>query len=155
MATTATLFDEYCPGERQGQYEVRNRQVTPDIAITRDLEIEPLQAILRLGSLPHGWDRAGSPAPLHEAMDVAIHMVLVASRLGLEELSAPSVFPVPGGGVQLEWREEDRVLEIEILPDGSAQFVAGIDGDPRDEGEVPIWPPTKLASLLSWLVAGA
>ena len=67
-----------------------------------------------------------------------------------DDLPLPQVVPVPGGGVQLEWRHGRREVEIEILPDGTMEFLRVEDGEPRDEeltGVVPL-PP-----LFAWFIS--
>jgi hypothetical protein len=36
----------------------------------------------------------------------------------------PTVCPVTGGGYSLTWQRSERGLEIEILPDGTAEYLA-------------------------------
>jgi len=59
-------------------------------------------------------------------------------------VNAPDLRPVPGGGLQLEWRFSARELEIGILPDATAEFLAVfeqnrmVEGDLADAAEVPL-----------------
>ena len=148
-----TQVIEYRSAERQP--EVRRRQLDHIILVQSSWEIEPIQAALSLRSLPRGWDRAGSPPPAGATVERAIDVISSAAKLGFDDITAPHVFPVPGGGVQLEWLQGDRRLEVEVLPDGSTQFVIIKDGDPLKEGEYPLWPPTEAKILFSWLASGA
>lgn len=57
--------------------------------------------------------------------------------------------PVSGGGVQLEWGIGARSLEIEILPDGSVEYLV-VEGKDMLEGAVN--DQTMLRLLLRWLM---
>lgn len=152
LDAVTTPIVESRAAERQPQ--VRRRLFEHIIFVQSSWEIEPIQAALKLQSLPQGWDRAGSLPPGDAPVDRAIEVISSVAKLGFDDITAPHVFPVPGGGVQLEWLQGDRRLEVEVLPDGSTQFVTIKDGDPLKEGEYPLWPPTEAKSLFSWLVSG-
>jgi hypothetical protein len=147
-AMTTPMIYEYRVAEERPR-----RRLDPSIQVSGTWEIEPIRAVLHLQSLAHGWDRAGSPPPGEKAVELAIEIISCAARLGYDDIGAPHVFPVPGGGVQLEWLQGDRRLEVEVLPDGAAQFLTVKDGDPLKEGEYPLWPPTEAKTLFSWLIS--
>ena len=65
---------------------------------------------------------------------------------------APFVSPVPGGGVQLERQHGQRALELEALPDGSAQFLR-VEGETMQEGPLDPNEPTQVRTHLQWLFA--
>lgn len=73
-----------------------------------------------LKNLPENWDSYGSPQITIEAGKKAADLLTELARFGM---SKPKLFPVSGGGLQLEWQKTDRELEIEILPDGSIEFL--------------------------------
>lgn len=147
-----TPVDQYHPVEHR-QHETRRVQLDPVIAIFSQWVIEPIQATLRLQRLSPGWDRAGSPPPNETAVVTAIQIITNVARLGYDDFPAPHVFPVPGGGVQLEWQHGERQLEIEVLPNGVAEFVKGTQGEPVEEGEFPMWPPMQAKQVFAWLIA--
>jgi len=85
-----------------------------------------LGSVLRLKMLPESWDTYGSPRLQDPAQEKAAELIAVLSAT---EPPLPNVSPVPGGGVQFEWEINRRALEIEVLPDGSMEFLAiGEDG---------------------------
>jgi hypothetical protein len=145
---------EYRPADQQAQVGL-GQQLDYIIVVQSRWEVQPIQAALSLRTLPQGWDHAGSPPPADKAVERAIYVIISAAKLGFDDIAAPHVFPVPGGGVQLEWLQGDRRLEVEVLPDGSTQFVSIRGGDPVKEGEYPLWPPTEAKTLFSWLASGA
>jgi len=58
------------------------------------------------------------------------------TSIGIDYFVAPRVVPVSGGGLQLEWESGTRGLELEILDDGSVEYLRTERREPRDEGLV-------------------
>jgi hypothetical protein len=85
-----------------------------------------------------------------KAIDVSLRLVRKIAELDLGDLPVPHVAPVPGGGIQLEWRVGDRELELEILPDGAIEFLRAERGEPVDEAALD---SAQLHSLLAWVVS--
>src|SRR4051794_15646504 len=89
-------------------------QIGPD---RRD---EVSSRLTTLASLDPDWDSYGarslSPAAVRVAQSILDQTL--ASPLPL-----PKVFPVPDGGVQLEWSAGPIELELEIEPTGEAIFI--------------------------------
>ena len=109
----------------------------------------PIDLILGLRELPDDWDSYGSPPIDDRAVACGLVLLIQAEQ---ENAPAPQVCPVPGGGVQLEWQNGPRALELEALPDGSAQFLR-VDGDTMDEGPVELHGLPQVRTLLQWLFA--
>lgn len=93
----------------------------------------------QLRRLTEGWDCEQARPIDPDALELAR---MAAERLLRAGLSEPEVFPVPDGGVQLEWRAGPLELEVEVEPGASAvvflcddeQSGERIDGVlPRDE----------------------
>ncbi len=113
------------------------------------------EAVLeRMARLPTNWDGYGSP-PLAKA-------ALLAARRLLEVLESfslppPAIRPVSGGGLHFEWQTTERELEVEILPDGSAAFLAVVR-EPDNGREVAHEQPLALEQpgigyeLATWLL---
>jgi len=148
-----TLLDQYEPPERRNNDLMREIQLDIAIAVVSRWVVEPIQTAVQLQQLPHNWDRDGSPPPSETAVNTAIQIIDNAARVGFDDFPAPHVFPVPGGGVQLEWRQGERRLEIEVLPTGEAEYLKLQPGLPGEEGEFPTWPPTQSKHIFEWLVA--
>ena len=108
---------------------------------------QPIDQILGFRDLPENWDSYGSRSIDDRAIACSLVLLIQAE---LEKADAPHVCPVPGGGVQLEWQAGQRALELEALPDGSAQFLR-VDGQTMDEGPLDPSDPTRVRALLRWL----
>lgn len=100
-----------------------------------------LEALLELGS---GWDGADAHHLDPDALVTAARVIAQAISTGLPE---PELFPVPDGGVQVEWRSGPVELELEIEPGHRAvlfvcddeQTGQQIDGElPRDRSRLAL-----------------
>ena len=75
-------------------------------------------------------------------------------------LPTPRVCPVTGGGIHFAWQVQDREVEIEILPDGSAEYLVvekeSNSGVERTlEGSLPLDRREIGQALGEWLITGA
>jgi hypothetical protein len=52
-------------------------------------------------------------------------------------MPAPQVFPTSRAGIQFDWGKGGRELEIEILPDGTMEYLLVMDNVPFQEGIIP------------------
>lgn len=109
--------------------------------------IEALRRIRSLSELKANWDGYGSPS-LSEPAVAAVVRLLKALEHHRPEM--PTIRPVPGGGLQMDWHFKDRELEIEIFPEGNVQFLA-ISGDQEFEDALPLGQPEILRTLVNWL----
>lgn len=108
-------------------------------------QTETLKGLFRVKLLCDNWDGEGSPRPSTIALDSASELLV---SLPFEDLPTPFVSPTSMGGVQLEWAQSGRELEIEILPDGSMEFLTVANGDPQNEGPIT---REQVPSLARWL----
>ncbi len=116
--------------------------------------VDTLRAIARLTTLGDNWDGYGSPPIQSAALESARRLV---SALEMEELPAPSLGPISGGGIGIVWRVDARELQIEILPDGSVEFlIAAVDpetGEEKTQEErLPLPYTEQVRQLVSWLM---
>ena len=115
---------------------------------------DALQDIARLGRLQNNWDGYGSPPMEQAALRQAI-VLLDAIRDYC--LPAPEICPVSGGGIGIAWQLYKRELEIEILPDGSAEFLM-VEDEERErkttEGRLPPNPTATMQRLANWIING-
>ncbi len=112
-----------------------------------------LTALARLESLSANWDSYGSPPIQPAALQSARRLV---SAIEIANLPTPAVAPISGGGLGLAWQLRNRELELEILPDGSVQYLA-VASDPAAgteetrEGRLPQLFTDQVRELVAWL----
>ena len=114
-----------------------------------DLPMMLAQAIGRireLSQLPDDWNGYGSPRLTEAAKQSAMALLSL-----LRSYATPSmrIDAVSGGGLQFEWEIGLRTLEIEILPDGTVEYLVA-DGDNMLEGAIN--DQSMLIGLLRWLM---
>lgn len=105
---------------------------------------DAVRTLRELARRPHNWDGHGSPPLTMGASNTAMGLLVAIG----DRLDGVRIVPVSGGGVQFEWRITPRELELEILPDGSVQFLI-VQGDQMLDGDVET--RQMLEALLSWL----
>jgi len=108
-----------------------------------------LHRIADLAYLKDNWDSYGSPPPSGSAMHAAVSMLAKIGDID-RFLPAPHVMPVSGGGVAVEWSGGERELEVEFLPDGEAEFLTVVHGEPLNEGALD--SAEALSERLRWLM---
>ncbi len=106
-----------------------------------------LTRLNELARLQANWDGYGSPAVQRAALQTAIRLLL---ELAPDEPAEPQIIPVPGGGVQLEWQTASRELELEILPQGTVEYLR-VEGEHTKEGELPPNRIGEVRHLVRWL----
>lgn len=120
---------------------------------TRALSQWQIQGIKRLYevlSLPENWDSYGSPAPTQDAANTAMDLL---TGIDIDYFVAPRVVPISGGGLQLEWQVETRRLELEILSNGSVEYLTTERQESRGEGHIRM--VNEARSLYLWLLSSA
>ncbi len=104
-----------------------------------------LKGIVRLENLRENWDNEGSLQPSRVTIETAKAFI---RSLPYEDLPIPFVVPTSLGGLQLEWNEDRKEIEVEILPDGSLEFLKAEDGRTIDEGPISA---ERAQGLFKWL----
>lgn len=80
--------------------------------------------LAELIELEADWDGYAARPVDGQALIVATNMIRWSVRAGFP---APEIFPVPSGGVQLEWSLGPMELEFEIEPGASSAVFVGED----------------------------
>lgn len=112
-------------------------------------QLNTIRAIAKLARLPDDWDGYGSSKIQPKALGTACDLVLA---IQVEEPPTPHISPVPGGGIQLEWQTSTRELELEILPDGSIEFLTVLEGNDMEEACLPLDKVGEAQRLIYWLM---
>jgi len=107
------------------------------------IQHERLRSLTRLGQ---NWDGYNSKPISQQALRAADDVLQKGSQY---KIGNPRVAPVTGGGVELEWTMGKVDLEVEVLPDGSLEFVRTLkDGRMEDNNDLPA---DDVRSLFLWL----
>jgi len=100
----------------------------------RTWEQDAIRSLGRLSELEENWDRRGSPRINRDLIELAARIIQSIER---SDVPAPNIGPVTGGGIQLEWELGEKGIELEILPDGSLEYLIE-NADYFLEGEIPV-----------------
>ena len=122
--------------------------VTP-IESTNQWQREAQQAIARLARLPVNWDGYGSLPIKQPAIERAADLVTLLARFSI--MPRPQIFPVSGGGLQLEFQRVNRELELEVMPDGSIEYLTVNEIGYMREGSITSPDAKEVVILAHWL----
>jgi hypothetical protein len=111
---------------------------------------EIVKELTRLMELPPRWD-GRQARPIKQE---AIYAFLQVLPYLLDQTSEPpQFFPLPSGGIQVEWLSGTQQVEIEIDQSGEACALATTaDGDVLAEGILDTQGPSDLVSTVAGLV---
>ncbi len=110
--------------------------------------VDAVSTVSRLAKLPPNWDTYGSPSVTNAAHRQAIRLLTLLGRYVPE----PHVGAVSGGGIQFAWELGPRVLELEVMPDGSVGFLRAFNDDEFREDVLSMERPDHLREQVNWLV---
>ena len=88
--------------------------------------------VLKLSTLPRGWDGYRARPPADETLEKAIALAnFLYVKAGEEGVTVPQpeVGPTPDGSVQYEWRGERNFLAVEVHPSGAPSFFLELGPD--------------------------
>jgi hypothetical protein len=105
----------------------------------------------QLATLPENWDSYGSPSVRTEILNNAEHFL---NNLDVEKIPPPFVAPVSGGGIQFEWSNQDRDLEVEFVEPHIFGYLKVVKDQPVEEGEHSANDYNSARQLLRWLMLG-
>lgn len=115
------------------------------------------RAMAKLAALRSNWDRQESPPPLRSAFATLNRVV---RELDAFDLPSPHISPVSGGGLGIEWHEGRRTLSIEILPEGTLEYLKAemtsqhANVDKVEDGIIPLDRINEARRLVRWLLNG-
>jgi len=122
-------------------------EITP-YATASDWFVESVRTISRFEHLGPNWDSYNSPPLTRDAKSRALQVLICLDR---QLQAAPLLEPVPGGGDQIEWTSGPRALELEVLPNGSIEFLRVYEADRMEEGVIPDDRMDYLREQAAWL----
>jgi hypothetical protein len=114
----------------------------------------------QITKLGKNWDSFGSHPIEMECIKITVRILLAIiewqESINLD-IPAPFVVPTPDGGIQFEWKNKKKYLEIAMLPNISdVEFLAiekVAEGDLELEGVIK--SDNEIKELLHWLVSGS
>ncbi len=113
----------------------------------------------QLITLPKNWDSYGGNVINEDcvgrAVEILKHLIDLRDRTGIS-LPVPFVAPLSSGGIQIEWEEGERYLELTLVPEASdIEYFAG---DRTSVGELSLEGSMKsvknFEELLFWFIRG-
>lgn len=114
--------------------------------------ISALSDLQSLQALPENWDSYQSPRIDRACIAIA---GAVLRSIGDLDVPTPSIVPVGGGGVQIEWQHRGRELELEISPGLDAIGYLKVYSDGTKEEEIySLSAMNKTCTLVRWLLFG-
>jgi hypothetical protein len=92
-------------------------------------------------------DRWKVGAPTDKAREAAIQIIKV---LGPDAPAPSALLATPSEGIEIEWRRGNRLLSVEIMPDGTIESLKSISGRPIEEEKLyePDW---RVHDLVAWV----
>ncbi len=132
---------------------LRNTQSSLQWSATTSLHNDSLwlrraqKKLRELATLPENWDSYGSHPIQPAAIEKASELISLLSDL---KTAQPEIFPVAGGGLQLELRDRQHEIEIEILPDGNIEYLILDENRQMREGSVPADSMGEVYRLIHW-----
>lgn len=113
--------DFYRQGASPARQPVTIRVVGPDASLRRgwlaSYMEEQINELLELGP---GWDGYHADPITSGAVETA---VAVVARFSTDLFLPPLIFPLPDGGLQLEWHAGPEAVEIEVDAGGDAHLL--------------------------------
>jgi hypothetical protein len=95
------------------------------------------------------WDNEDGEPIKPAIISIASELLVPLANLNMP---VPRIAPVLGGGIQFEWSLGERELEIEIMPDGSVEYLIARENGTVQEGELPGLPIAEVLAHARWLL---
>lgn len=111
---------------------------------------ERANQVRHLAQLEPNWDSYGANPVDQDSIRWALE--LLEGLAIIDTIEAPTVMASPDGHAALVWDNDDRSLEVEVMPDGSFRYVFLCPADASKDEEGTTRQPSRLAVLLTkWL----
>ncbi len=111
-------------------------------------QIQTINRIIHLRNLHEDWDSYGSHAPSTSIINKSIELI---QALPSEDFPVPEVIPTSGEGIQFEWRDENKELEIEVNKYGEIVYLKCENEEPVQEGSIE--GSDQLSNLVFWVTS--
>ncbi len=136
-----------------------SEQSTEVITIGSDPSWVPscLAKLAEFERLPKNWDGYRSSPIGQSALSNARRFL---TTIKIQGLPTPTVLPVSGGGIGLNWVSGPKEVELTLLPDGRVEFLKVLHADltREDATQEGVWQQESFSveakEMLEWLVHG-
>ena len=155
MIATASALKDF---GGTGPIELLGTSTRPDVFVSGFASplVDALIRINELRALGDNWDSYGGVPPADQLLDFIEWLVAAASETLGSFFPVPHVNAASDGGVQLEWSNGDRELELEFGPmhDGESpvEYLRSSHGEEIVEG--PVETSQALVEHLFWIACG-
>lgn len=116
---------------------------------------EVLDKIDELEVLEDDWDGRGSPCPSKEVCNLVRELIHKISKLDMTEHLTPRAFAMPDGGIQIEYDNGRKHLEIEFRSPTKVVYLTSEElPDGEEDTEAFACPATdfdRLLGLVRWV----
>lgn len=156
IAGELEYFDEFLRLSAREQFGRRAVGASPPIRVmgAGPRWVTPtIDALTELVLLRDDWDGYGAPPIDHESVNAALRFLSLAAN---HVTPPPAVIATGMGTVQLEWRDGDVEIDVEISPDGTYDAVyEGPEGEQEWRGNVWLGVADQLRRYVGLLMRGA
>ena len=116
-----------------------------DRAQSRSLFYQPFRQLWEALSLPENWDENDAHPVTNAAFQAASRLltrIMLNTSSSLIERAVPStIFPLPTGGLNLQWRNRWGLADVEISPSAAFSMVRqigfGLEARYEAQGDIP------------------
>lgn len=130
----------------------RITNITDVLDVEFALPPEWTQRVVEVGALSEGWLEIGVEAPSKESVDRTQSVLLACVDAGFER---PGIFPSIDGGIQLEWRNANRTVEVAILNSGLVEALwYGKGTDDSDERIFDVFGADDVVEFIEGALGG-
>jgi len=138
---------------------ISSRKTIPPKWTIKEQYAQIFNRVGQLFNLSKDWDSYGGNVIEEHCIDRAVeilkYLMELHDRTGIS-VPAPFVSPLSSGGIQIEWEEKERYLELSLLPESSE--IEYFASDRTNAGELYLEGLMKsimnLDELLLWFIKG-
>ena len=162
LSTEGMLTEQRAPEDSWPQ-TLHDKDPSVDTGDTVEMPpwlVDVLPRLGELASLQENWDSYGSPPPPLKLMGDALAVVQRAERLlGYSHtwhtvMPTPSIVPLSGGGIQIEWQTPVKELELEFFDERRIVALAvNVATGETTEGAFDASDCDMISALLAWLMS--
>lgn len=158
-AKKTLIFQQQVPLRSEVTWVYCGEAVPPKWTVKERFD-QAFERVGKFAKLADNWDSYGAKSIDNDSISRGI--IILKGLIELRELTgldipAPFVAPLSAGGIQIEWEEGDRYLELSIVPGSTDVDYFAVDK--AKEGQLSLEGSLRstraLRELLSWFIHGS